>query len=74
MRVASVVRLRAVILFRMSHFGMNPVRGGRPARDRMISSVISIRCGEVVHMIPMSLIVVVDDVFSVRKIGVVVIV
>lgn len=43
MRVASVVRSRAVILFKISHFGMNPVRGGRPARDRMTISVINIR-------------------------------
>lgn len=74
MRVASVVRLRVVILFRMSHFGMNPVRGGRPARDRVVSSIISIRWGEVAHMVAMSLIVVVVDAFSMRKIGVVVIV
>lgn len=42
-RMASVVKLKAVILFRISHFGINPVRGGSPARDRMVRSVIIIR-------------------------------
>lgn len=43
MRVASVVKLRAVILFRISHFGMKPVRGGRPVSDRIVISVINIK-------------------------------
>lgn len=37
MMVASIVRLKNTILFRMSHFGMKPVRGGSPPRDRMDS-------------------------------------
>lgn len=43
MRVASVVRLKAVILLRISHFGINPVRGGRPVNDRIVVSIINIR-------------------------------
>lgn len=72
--MASVVRLRVVILFRMSHFGMKPVRGGRPVSDRIVISKISVRWGEIVHMVPMSLMVVVDDVLRMIKIGMVVIV
>lgn len=35
-RIASVVRLNIIILFRISHFGMNPVSGGRPPKERMV--------------------------------------
>lgn len=43
MRVASVVKLRAVILFRISHFGMKPVSGGRPVSDRIVINIINIK-------------------------------
>lgn len=74
MRVASVVKLRVVILFRISHFGIKPVRGGRPVSDRIVTNIINIKWGEVVHMVPMSLMVVADDALRMRKIGMVVIV
>lgn len=69
--VASAVMLNITILFRISHFGMNPVRGGRPLIDRIVIVSIDASCGDVVHMVPMSLIVVDDVVFIIRKIGVV---
>lgn len=69
--VASAVMLNITILFRISHFGMNPVRGGRPPIDRIVIVSIDASCGDVVHMAPMSLIVVDDVIFIIRKIGVV---
>lgn len=65
------MKLKEIILFKISHFGMNPVRGGRPPRERIVMLVAAVRCGEVVHKVPRSLIVV--DVVEprIRKIGVV---
>lgn len=56
-RVASIVRLKNTILFRISHFGINPVRGGKPPRDRIDSVRADVNCGVVVHIVPKSLIV-----------------
>lgn len=42
-RVASMIMLREVILLRISHFGINPVSGGSPARDRVVRSMVIIR-------------------------------
>jgi len=69
--VASVVKLNIIILFRMSHFGIKPVSGGRPPIDRIVIVMIDASCGEVIHVVPMSLIVVDDVVFNIMKIGVV---
>lgn len=60
-RVASIVRLKQTILFRISHFGIKPVRGGSPPRDKMVNVKADVSRGVVVHIIPRSLIVV-DDV------------
>lgn len=35
----------------MSHFGMNPVSGGRPARERSISISVAFSTGVFVHEI-----------------------
>lgn len=69
--VASVVMLNMTILFRISHFGMKPVRGGSPPIDRIVIVSIDASCGDVIHVVPMSLIVVDDVVWSMRKTGVV---
>lgn len=71
MTVASIVRLKNTILFRMSHFGMKPVRGGSPPRDRMDSVRADVSWGEAVHINPRSLIVVDVVEWSIMKIGVV---
>lgn len=71
-RVASIVRLKNIILFRISHFGMKPVRGGRPPNDRMDSVRADVSWGVVVHIVPRSLIVEEAVEWSIRKIGVVV--
>lgn len=71
MIVASVTMLNIIILFRMSHFGMNPVSGGSPLSDRMVRVKIDASCGDRVHMVPMSFTVEDDVECSMRKIGVV---
>lgn len=69
--VASAVMLNITILFRISHFGMKPVRGGSPPIDRIVIVSIDASCGDVIHVVPISLIVVDDVVWSMRKTGVV---
>lgn len=59
--VASVIMSNMTILFRMSHFGMNPVSGGSPPIDRIVVISAVVISGDVVHMVPISFIVV-DDV------------
>lgn len=59
--VASIVMPNIIILFKISHFGIKPVRGGRPLIDRIVIVSIDVSCGDVVQVVPMSLIVV-DDV------------
>lgn len=71
MIVASIVMLNITILFRISHFGMNPVSGGSPPIDRIVTVRIDASCGDVIHVVPISLIVVDDVVCSMIKIGVV---
>lgn len=44
---------------RMSHFGMNPVRGGRPPNDRRIRGIRDVRMGVLAHDVAKELIVVV---------------
>lgn len=69
--VASIVRLKNTILFRISHFGMKPVSGGSPPRDKMVSVRADVSWGEAVHMVPRSLIVADAVECSIMKIGVV---
>lgn len=70
---ASTVIFRCIILFRINHFGMNPVIGGNPPKERTVIESRSIMVGELDHIIPMSFIVVNDVRFMVRKIGIVVV-
>lgn len=70
-KVASAIMLREVKLFIMSHFGMNPERGGNPPRDRMVVARATVINGEFVHAAPMSLIVVEDVVLISINVGVV---
>lgn len=71
MMVASIVRLKRTILFRISHFGMKPVSGGSPPRDRIDSVRADVSWGEAVHIIPRSLIVVDVVEWSIMKMGMV---
>lgn len=57
--VASITIFIEVILLRISHFGINPVSGGKPPRESIVSVTTIIRCGEVVQAVPISLIVVI---------------
>lgn len=58
---ASVIMSNIIILLRISHFGMNPVSGGSPPIDRIVAISAVVISGDVVHMVPISFIVV-DDV------------
>lgn len=60
-------------MFRISHFGINPVVGGSPAIERMADERISIVVGERGQTVPISFIVFNDVIFMAMKIGVVVI-
>lgn len=57
-RIASTVMFREVMLFKISHFGINPESGGSPPSDRMEADRMIMVYGELVHMVPMSLIVI----------------
>lgn len=70
-KVASTIMFMEVILFRISHFGINPESGGSPPSDRVVVSEIIIMCGELVHIVPMSLIVIEFVVFISKNIGIV---
>lgn len=72
--VASVVIFVAVSLLRISHLGIKPESGGSPPRDSSVVDRIIMVCGELVHMVPRSLIVVEVVAFIKRKIGVVIII
>lgn len=71
-RVASTTMLLDTMLFRINHFGINPRRGGSPPRDRIIVDEIIIMYGDLVHRVPISLIVIDVVRFISMNIGVVV--
>lgn len=52
---------------RISHFGMNPVSGGRPPSDNSTRAVVVVRIGLFDQTIERVLIFVADDVFRVRN-------
>lgn len=52
---------------RISHFGMKPVRGGSPAKDRRINGAVAVKLGFLVQEMAKELIVVDLIIFSVRK-------
>lgn len=53
------------------HFGRNPVRGGRPPRDRRIKEVMIRIIGVLFHNSDIELIVVVEFIMSAMNIGMV---
>lgn len=53
-RVASIVRVKSIILVRICDFGTKPVSG-----VRLLSEKID-HCGEIVHKVPISFILVVE--------------
>lgn len=55
----------------MTHFGRNPVSGGRPPRDRRIKEVIIRVAGVLFHRREMELIVVEEFSISAMNIGIV---
>lgn len=38
----------------ISHFGINPVRGGRPPSDIRVIIIIRVRAGDSIHVVPVS--------------------
>lgn len=70
--MASTSIFKCAILFRINHFGINPVVGGSPPIDRTVDDRISMVVGDSNQIVPMSFIVFNDVVFMVMKIGVVV--
>lgn len=49
---------------RINHFGINPVRGGRPPRDRRINGVKEVSAGDLVHEVAKELMFV--DLFALK--------
>lgn len=70
-RVASMVMLWVVMLFRINHFGINPESGGSPPSDSIVVDSIIMVWGELVHIVPISLIVVEVVMFISISVGVV---
>lgn len=56
----------------MSHLGINPERGGSPPRDRSTVAIRGIMMGCLFHAMEMELIVVYEDVISIRNIEMVI--
>lgn len=52
---------------RISHFGMNPVRGGSPASESIVTKFTVVMIGAFVQLVARTLIFVADIVFSVVK-------
>lgn len=59
-RVASVVRVRSIILVRICHFGTKRVSRVRLLSEKIVSMRTDYRCGEIVHKVPISFILVVE--------------
>lgn len=53
---------------RISHLGMNPVRGGRPPKDKRTRGVMAARMGVFVHAVARELIVVVSFSLKTRNV------
>lgn len=51
----------------ISHFGINPVSGGRPPSDNSTRAVVTVRAGLFGHITASVLIFVADKVFRARK-------
>lgn len=52
---------------KISHFGMNPVSGGKPASDNIVTRFTVVMTGAFVQLVARILIFVADIVFSVMK-------
>lgn len=61
-----------VISWRISHLGMNPVRGGSPPKERRVRGAIAVRAGALVHEMASWLIVVALFALKIRKVGIVI--
>lgn len=67
MTVAMIGRSCFVSSCRISHFGMNPVSGGRPPSDSSARAVADVRIGFFDQVVASVLILVVNDVLRVRN-------
>lgn len=72
--VASGIILLEVILFKISHFGMNPDRGGSPPRESIVVDRAIMVWGVFVHMVPRSLMVIDSVLFISKSVGMVAVV
>lgn len=52
---------------RISHFGINPVSGGRPASESMVTRFTAVMAGALAQLVASVLIFVADEIFSVVK-------
>lgn len=70
--VANGKRKLVVSSFRISHLGINPVSGGSPPNAMRVIIVIVESVGEIVHIVPKSLVVLVVDIIRIINIEVVI--
>ncbi len=57
---------------RISHFGINPVSGGSPPRERRERAAVAVRMGTFDQLVASILIFVAEVILNVRKIAVVI--
>lgn len=67
MAVAIIGRSCFVSSCRISHFGINPVNGGRPPSESRTRAVVDVRIGLFDQVVASVLILVVSDIFRVRN-------
>lgn len=72
-RVASVVSFCEISSLRISIFGINPVKGGKPLVDSIKRAMERVIVMEVVHVVDRFCSVFVDILVIIKKIGVVII-
>lgn len=60
-------RLCFVSSCKINHFGINPVSGGSPPSESSTRAVVAVRAGFLDHATARVLILVVDEIFRVRK-------
>lgn len=51
----------------ISHFGKNPVSGGRPPRDSMVTKIIMVIMGSLFHVYDSEVVVVVEFIINREK-------
>lgn len=60
------------ISWMINHFGRNPVKGGRPPKDNIITKISSVIRGNLFHMWDREVVVVVEFIINSIKVAVVI--